>query len=161
MNLARCLCVVSLALGAFAPFGTVQAQDALVGSWVLDPASSKGPPNVAPTGGTLEITDAGGGKFMSVSEATVGGVTGRSETTYSIDGKDYAVTATPSQPGVAITQSIERASANVFNSSIKLNGQLIATAVTELSNDGKTLTQTTTGVGQFATLSSSMVFQRK
>jgi hypothetical protein len=161
MNLARCLCVVSLALGAFASLGAVEAQDALVGSWVLDPASSKGPPNVAPTGGTLEITDAGGGKFMSVSEATVGGVTGRSEITYSIDGKDYPITATPSQPGVAITQSIERTSASVYNSSLKLNGQLIATAVTELSNDGKTLTQTTTGVGQFAMLSSTMVFQRK
>jgi hypothetical protein len=159
--LARGLCVVTFALGALAPFGSARAQEAFVGSWVLDPASSKGPPQIAATAGTLEITAAGGGKFTSVSEATVSGVTGRSEITYSIDGKEYALTATPSQPGVAITQSIERMSDTVYNSALKLNGQLIANAVTEVSNDGKTLTQTTTGVGQFATLSSTMVFQRK
>jgi hypothetical protein len=35
------------------------------------------------------------------------------------------------------------------------------TAVTEISGDRKTLTQTTTGLGQFAALSSTVVFQRK
>jgi hypothetical protein len=158
--LARCLCVVSLALGALAPVGSARAQEAFVGRWVLDPASSQGPPQIAATAGTLEITAAGGGKFLSVSEATVNGVTGRSEITYSIDGKEYALTATPPQPGVAITQSIERMSDTVYNSSLKLNGQLIANAVTEVSNDGKTLTQTTTGVAQFAMLSSTMVFRK-
>jgi hypothetical protein len=49
----------------------------------------------------------------------------------------------------------------VYDSSVKLNGQLIATAVTEVSSGGRTLTQTTTGVGQLAALSSTMVFQRK
>jgi len=37
----------------------------------------------------------------------------------------------------------------------------MATVMTEVSNDGKTLTQTTTGLGQFAALSSTVVFQRK
>ena len=161
MNLAKFLCVVSLALVVLAPSGLVHAQDGFVGSWVLDPANSKAPPGTMPTGGTLEITDAGEGKYTSVSEATLGGVTGRTETTYSIDGKDYPVTATPGQPGVAITQSVERVSDGVYKSSVKMNGQLLATAVTELSNDRKTLTQTTTGAGQFASLSSTMVFQRK
>lgn len=161
MSLFRHFCVVSLALGALAPFGAAQAQDELVGSWVLDPASSKGPAGMLPSSGTLEIAAAGGGQYTSVSEASVGGVTGRSEITYSVDGKDYAVTATPTQPGLALTQSIERASDKVYNSSIKLNGQLMATAVTQISRDGKTLTQTTNGVGQFAALSSTLIFQRK
>ena len=161
MNLARFLCVVSLALAVVAPCGVVRAQDGFVGSWVLDPANSTAPPGAMPTVGTLEITAAGDGKYKSVSEATLAGVTGRTEITYSIDGKDYPMTATPAQPGVAITQSIERVRDGVYNSSVKMNGQLLATAVTELSGDRKTLTQTTTGVGQFATLSSTMVFQRK
>jgi hypothetical protein len=161
MSLAQFSCVAALALAVFAPSAFVQAQEGFVGSWVLDPANSKAPPGTMPTGGTLQITDAGEGKFTSVSEATLGGVTGRTEITYSVDGQDYPVTATPAQPGVTITQSVERVSDGVYKSSVKMNGQALATAVTELSGDGKTLTQTTTGLGQFAALSSTMVFQRK
>ena len=162
MNLARRLCIVSLALGTLAPSGFVQAQDSLVGSWVLDPTKNQGSPGMVPTAGTASVTAAGGGKYTSVSEVSVGGATGHSEITYSIDGKDYAVTTTPAQPGAAITQSMERVSDTVWKSSLKVNGQLIATVTTEVSSDGNTLTQTTTGVGQqFAALSSTVVFQRK
>ena len=161
MNLIKALCVVSLALGTLAPSGFVQAQDALVGSWVLDPAKNQGSPGMVPTAGTATVTAAGAGKYTSVSKVSVGGVTGGSEITYSVDGKDYAVTMTPAQPGAAITQSMERVSDTVWRSNLKLNGQLMATVVTEASSDGDTLTQTTTGVGQFAALSSTVVFKRK
>lgn len=162
MNPLKRLCVVSLALGALASSGLVEAQEAAVGSWVLDPAEYKGLPQLAPTAGTLTITDAGGGKYTSVSEATVAGMTGRSEITYSVDGKDYVVTVMPAQPGApSITQSIERVSDAVYKSSLKLGGQEIATALNEISGDGKTLTLTTTGVGQFSVLSSTMIYRRK
>ena len=161
MNLLQRLCVVSIALGTLAPSGFVQAQDSLVGSWVLDPAKSQGQPGMVPTAGTATVTAAGGGKYTSVSEVTVGGATGRSEITYSVDGKDYAVTMTPAQPGAAITQSMDRVSDIVWSSNLKLNGQLMGTIVLEVSSDGNTLTQTTTGVGQFAALSSTVVFRRK
>ena len=162
MNLVKSLCVVSLALALFAPSDPARAQDSFVGSWVLDPAASKSSvPQMMPTGGTLDIAGAGDGKFTSTSGMTAGGVSGRSEITYALDGKDYAVTATPAQPGVTLTQSMERVSESSYKSSVKMNGQLIATATTEVSADGKTLTQTTTGLGQFAALSSTMVFKRK
>ncbi|HEY3518801.1 MAG TPA: hypothetical protein VGL98_17250 [Gammaproteobacteria bacterium] len=160
MNLLKSLCIV-LALAALAPSYLVHAQDALVGSWVLDPAKNQGSPGAVPTAGTATVTAAGGGRYTSASEVSVGGVTGRSEITYSVDGKDYAVTMTPAQPGAAITQSMERISDTVWRSNLKLNGQLMATVMTEVSRDGKTLTQTTTGLGQFAALSSTVVFQRK
>jgi hypothetical protein len=57
--------------------------------------------------------------------------------------------------------AIERVSDSVYKISVKVDGQLIATALSEISGDGNTLTQTTTGIGQFATLSSTMVFRRK
>jgi hypothetical protein len=166
MKLLRWLLVVVgltvIAVLALLTASNVQAQEGLVGDWVLDATASKSPvPQLAPTAGTLTITDAGDGGFKSTSEVTAGGVSGRSEITYSVDGKDYAVAATLAQPGVAITQSIERVSDTAYNSNIKINGQLVATAVTELSGDRKTLTQTTTGLGQFAALSSTVVFQRK
>ena len=162
MSPIRGLCVLSLACGTLAASSIVLAQEALVGSWVLDPAASKGSiPQMMPTGGTLEIAGAGEGKFTSTSAMTAGGASGRSEITYAVDGKDYAVTATPAQPGVALTQSFERVSDSSYKSSVKMNGQLIATATTDVSGDGNTLTQTTTGLGQFAVLSSTMVFKRK
>ena len=161
MNPIKALCVVSLALGALGPSSFVQAQEALVGSWVLDPAKSQGPPGTVPTAGTATVSAAGGGKYTSVGEVSVGDVTGRSEITYSVDGKDYAVAITPPQPGAAITQSMERVSDTVWSSNLKLNGQLMATVKTEVSSDGNTLTQVTTGIGQFAALSSTVVFNRK
>ena len=166
MKLLKWLLVVLgltvIAVLALLTASNVQAQEGLVGDWVLDAAASKSPvPQLAPTAAALTIAAAGDGKFKSTSEVTVGGVNARSEITYAVDGKDYAVTATPAQPGVAITQSIERASDTAYNSNIKINGQVVATAVTEISGDRKTLTQTTTGLGQFAALSSTVVFQRK
>jgi len=165
MKLLKWLLVVLgltvIAVLALLTASNVQAQEVLVGSWVLDPAKSQGPPGTVPTAGTATITDGGGGKFTSVGEISVAGATARSDITYSIDGKDYAVTITPAQPGAVITQSMERASDTAWRSNLKLNGQLMATVMTEVSNDGKTLTQTTTGLGQFAALSSTVVFQRK
>lgn len=162
MNLAKCLCAVSLALATLVPLGAVQAQAEFVGSWVLDMASSTLPAGVAPTAGTLEVTDAGAGKFKSVSEATVNGVTGRSEVTFAVDGKDYETTSTPPPPGApSLTQAVERVSDTVYKTIVKLNGEPLATALTEISGDGKTLTQTTTGLGDYAALSSTTVFRRK
>jgi len=163
MNLTKCLSVVSLAFGlAVAPFSSVLAQDVVVGSWVLDTASSKGVPGMSPTAGTLEVAAAGDGKYTYVSEATVGGVVGRSEVTLTIDGKDYVTTSTPTPPGgPAVTQAIERVSDAVYKISVKVNGELVATSLNEVSSDGNTFTQTTTGIGQFAALTSTLIFRRR
>jgi hypothetical protein len=161
MNPAK---VIAVAFGLIlAPLFSVQGQNAFVGSWVLDPARSQAVSAAfMPAALTVEITDAGGGKYRSVSEGTVGGVSGRNEITFSIDGKDYPVATVPAQPGAPeITQSMERVSDTVYKASSKLGGQLIATALNEISGDGTTLTLTTTGVGQFSALSSTLVFRRK
>ena len=164
MNPAKCLCVALLALGALVPLGAVQAQAELVGSWVLDVASSTAPAGLPPpTAGTLEVTDAGDGKFKLVTEATVNGAVGRADVTFSVDGKDYEIASTPAPPPGApsVTQAVERVSDSVYKVTVKLNGQPMATALNEISADGKTLTQTTTGLGQYAVLSSTTVFRRK
>jgi hypothetical protein len=141
---------------------SAQSQEAFVGSWVLDAAASTAPPGFAPTAGTLELKNAGGGRFTSVSETTVGGMVVQSEITFAVDGKDYPVTATPAAPGTPpITQSMEQVSATLYKSSIKSGGQELMTATTEISGDGKTLTQKATGVGQLTGLSSTSVYRRK
>jgi hypothetical protein len=163
MHLTRYLCVLTVSLGlTFVPLGPARAQDAFVGSWVLDTAASTGPPGMTPSAGTVDVKDAGGGRFTSVSEVTMSGVVGRSEITFAVDGKDYPVTMTPATPGSPpITQSTEQVSATVYKISIKAGGQEMMTATVEVSDDSKTLTQTATGVGQLAGLTTKSVFRRQ
>jgi hypothetical protein len=164
VNLTRGVSVGALLLGlVLAPFFSVSAQEALVGTWVLDPAASTTPPgSSAPTAGTLEIKNVGGGQFIAITETTAGGMVARNEITYAVDGKDYPFTYTPATPGrPPTTQSIEQVSATLYKISIKIGGQEILTGTTDVSGDGKTLTQKATGVGQIAGLSSASVYRRE
>ena len=160
MNLTRGVSVGAFLLGlVLAPFFSASAQEAFVGTWVLDPAASTAPAGAAPTAGTLEIKNVGGGQFTSITETTVGGMVVHAEITYAVDGKDYPFTATPGTP--PNTQSIEQVNATLYKISIKVGGQEMMTGTTEVSGDGKTLTQKATGVGQLAGLSSTSVYRRE
>ena len=160
MNLTRGVAVGALLLGlVLAPFFSASAQEAFVGTWVLDPAASTAPAGAAPTAGTLEIKNVGGGQFTSTSETTVRGMVVHAEITYAVDGKYYPFTATPGTP--PNTQSIEQVNATLYKGSIKAGGQELMTVTTEVSGDGKTLTQKATGVGQLAGLSSTSVYRRE
>jgi hypothetical protein len=164
VNLTKGVSVGALLLGlGLAPFFSASAQDACVGTWVLDPAASAVPPGgAAPTAGTLEIKNVGGGQFTAITETTAGGMVVRNEVTYAVDGKDYPFTYTPAMPGrPPTTQSIEQVNATLYKGSIKIGGQEMMTVMTEVSGDGKTLTQKATGVGQIAGLSSTSVYRRE
>ncbi len=88
---------------------------------------------------TITVTDAGGGKYKSVTEASVAGQSYKVEITFAIDGKDYAPVVTPAPPGgtPSMSQSYERVSAKSYKSAAKLNGQVLATSTSEVSADGK------------------------
>ncbi len=163
MNLTRGVSVGALLLGlVLAPVFCASAQEACVGTWVLDPAASIVPPGAALTAGTLEIKNVGGGRFIAITETTAGGMVVRNEVTYAVDGKDYPFTYTPATPGrPPTTQSIEQVNATLYKGSIKIGGQEMLTVTTEVSADGKTLTQKGTGVGQIAGLSSTSVYRRE
>jgi hypothetical protein len=165
VNLARGVSVGAFLLGlVLAPFFSASAQEAFVGTWVLDPAASTTPPgSSAPTAGTLEIKNVGGGQFTAITETTAGGMVARNEITYAVDGKDYPFTYTPAPPPgrPPTTQSIEQVNATLYKISIKIGGQEMMTGTTEVSGDGKTLTQKATGVGQIAGLSSTSVYRRE
>ena len=164
MNLTRGVSVGALLLGlVLAPFFSASAQQAFVGTWVLDPAASTVPAaGAAPTAGTLEIKNVGGGQFITITETTAGEMVARNEITYAVDGKDYPFTYTPATPGrPPTTQSIGEVNATLYKGSIKAGGQEMMTVTTEVSGDGKTLTQKATGVGQIAGLSSTSVYRRE
>jgi len=165
VNLTRGVSVGALWLGlVLAPFFSTSAQEAFVGTWVLDPAASTVPPGGdAPTAGTMQIKSVGGGQFIAISETTGrGGMVTHNEITFAVDGKDYPFTYTPATPGrPPTTQSIEQVNATLYKGAIKIGGQEMMTVTTEVSGDGKTLTQKATGVGQLAGLSSTSVYRRE
>ena len=79
--------------------------DAFLGTWTLNAAKSSLPQGGAPTDVTLTVTDAGGGKYKSVTEAAVAGQSFKVEITFAIDGKDYVPVVTPAPPGGMTTRS--------------------------------------------------------
>jgi hypothetical protein len=119
VNLTQGVSVGVLLLGlVLAPAFSASAQEACVGTWVLDPAASTAPPGGAPTAGTMEIKNVGGGRFISISETTVGGMVMHNEITFAVDGKDYPFTYTPATPGrPRTTQSIEQVNATLYKGS--------------------------------------------
>jgi hypothetical protein len=126
--------------------------DAFLGVWTLNAAKSSLPQGGPPIGVTLTVTDAGGGKYKSVTETSVAGQAYKVEITFAIDGKDYAPVITPAPPGgvPSMSQSYEKVSAKSYKSASKMNGEVLATSTSEVSGDGKTMTVKTTAMGAAA-----------
>jgi hypothetical protein len=158
-----------LALGLAAGLGGRAAlagdADAFLGTWVMNPAKSSLPQGMPSIPVTLTVSDAGGGKYKSVTETSVAGQAYKVEITFAIDGKDYAPVVTPAPPGgtPAMSQSYERVSAKSYKSSSKMNGQVLATSTSEVSADGKTMTVTTSraGAAAAADVINKLVFDKK
>jgi hypothetical protein len=111
---------------------------------------------------TLVISDLGSGMFKSETASVMAGMTVHTDLTFAADGKDYVPVTTPTMPGSAtIAEAIERVNDTTYKVSVKVKGLLIATILEEVSADGKTLTTTTTGVGQFAAISNVVILDKK
>jgi hypothetical protein len=137
-------------------------EDRFVGTWVLNAAKSSGPPGTVPDSSTVVVSDAGSGMYKSVSDNVIAGRALHTEITFAADGKDYVPVTTPARPGApTVTQSFERVAAATYKVSIKINGNVVATVLEEVSADGRTLTTTTTGSGQLAGVSNVTVFDKK
>ena len=140
----------------------VAADDPFIGTWVLNAAKSEAPLGAVPGSATVVVTSAGVGRYKSVSETTIGGATMRGEITFGLDGKDYNAIVNPAPPNAAsLVQSFERIGTNAYRTTIKMNGQPIATTLSEVSPDGKTLTQTTTGTGARTGATAVTVFDKR
>src|SRR4051794_35364917 len=157
--------LLAFALAAGLPAGAALAgdADAFLGTWTLNAAKSTLPPGTPTVDLTLTVTDAGGGKYKSVTDTGVAGQSFKIEITFAIDGKDYAPVITPAPPGGVppTTQSYERVSAKSYKSSVKMNGQPVATSTSEVSADGKVMTVTTIGTGAAAGVGNTLVFDKK
>jgi hypothetical protein len=153
--------LLGLALASRAAFAA--DEDKFLGTWVLNAAKSSAPAGALPTSATIVVSKAGAGMYKSATDMTMAGITGHSEITFATDGKDYTPVVTPAPPAgsPSVAQSFERVSASAYKGAVKLNGQTIAATLNEVSADGKTLTVTTTGVGQAGNVVITMVCDRK
>jgi hypothetical protein len=166
MNLATRLATVAswLGLGLSLSLSASAADDPFVGTWVLNVAQSKGPPGTLVEGTTVTITDAGGGRYKSATKVVRTGVNVQTEVVFAFDGKDYTPTSNPPPPQGApeTVQAYERMDAHTYKSTMKVAGQLVLSGLHAVSADGKTMTITMTGSGQFGdALASVRVFDKK
>jgi hypothetical protein len=158
--------VLGLAIGLTGRAALAGDADAFLGTWVLNAAKSTLPQGGPPIDLKLTVTDAGGGKYKSVTETSVAGQAYKVEITFAIDGKDYSPVVTPAPPGGTppMSQSYEKVSAKAYKSQAKMNGQLVATSTSEVSADGKSMTVTTNaagGAGAAAGEVNKLVFDKK
>lgn len=138
------------------------ADDPLLGTWVLNAAKSKAPLGAVPSSATVTVTSEGNGRYKSVSDTSIGGASMHGEIVFGMDGKDYTAVVTPTPPGTrAVVQSFERLGTRAYRTTVKMNGQPIATTVNEVSPDGRTLTLTTTGVAARTGASAVTVFEKR
>jgi hypothetical protein len=162
---AAAFLALGLAVGLTGRAALAGDADAFLGTWTLNAAKSTLPQVGAQMDVTLTVSDAGGGKYKSVTEASVAGQAYKVEITFAIDGKDYVPVVTPAPPGgtPAMSQSYERVSAKSYKSASKMNGQVLATSTSEVSADGKTMTVTTTAAagGAGAGTVNKLVFDKK
>jgi hypothetical protein len=152
--------LVYAAVGGIVPLRG-QANDPLLGTWVLDRAKSTFNGGAgAPDKRTMKFEKVADGIRHVTETATTGGFledTYRLQYTFKIDGKDY--TADAQMP--VSTVSFKRLDANTVERTGKYQGQAIETVKYSVSADGKVLTVTQQGTLNGAEVTSTQVFTRQ
>jgi hypothetical protein len=115
-----------------------------VGTWKLNPAKSKYDPGPVPKSNVIVITVAGAGVTVSAKGTDSEGKPTSADYTVSYDGKDVPVKG---QPAYDMT-SAKRIDKNTSELTRKKAGKVVQTARRVISDDGKTMTITTTGTDE-------------
>ena len=146
------LCLLTLAAPALAQ------TDPAVGVWKLNSAKSSYDPGPVPSTGTTTITAVGPGIKISGRGVDAAGKPTLTEYTGAFDGKDTVVVGSPAFD----TMSMKRIDANTTEVTRKRAGKIVQTAHRVISQDGKTMTVTTTGInGQGQTINNVTVYEKQ
>jgi hypothetical protein len=124
---------------AIALGGTAFAQ--AVGTWKVNLAKSKYPQGQAPKSTTLVYEAAGAGIKVTVDQVPADGPAIHYAFTANYDGKDVPVVGNPNADMSARTR-VNATTTKLVN---KKDGKILSTATLVVSDDGKTLTITSTG----------------
>ena len=135
--------VVTLGVVLGAGLGRVaaQASNPRLGTWKLNVAKSKYDPGPAPQSNTMKIEAAGEGEKATTEGVNATGAPTKTEYTAQYDGKDYPITGSQN----ADTVALKRLDARTMERTDKKGEKVVATSSRAVSEDGKTMTVTTTG----------------
>jgi ribosomal protein S18 len=137
---------------------SAQASDPRIGTWKLDAEKSKFSPGPAPKSLTLKIEAAGQGEKVTAEIVNADGTSSTTEYTASYDGKDYPLKGST----VADMVSLKRIDARTTERMDKKGGKVVQTFKRVVSEDGKTMTSTTTGTNaQGQALNNVSVFRKQ
>ena len=140
---ARVMIVLTSGLLALSALAVAQPKDTFVGTWKLNVAKSKYSPGPPAKGGTVTYEAAGKGYKVSVRTEPAAGPVQEWSYTTNLDGKDSAVTG--NNPN-AETLAGRRINATTIENVSKRGGKVTVTSRVVVSADGKTRTNTQTGV---------------
>ena len=140
----RSLAVVCLAWGfLFALSAAAYGQDPNVGSWRVDPTKSKyNPPNLAPKSVMVKSSPAGQGLNVVVDVVENTGKPLHYEYTVTYDGRDVTVKGDPNRD----TTAMKKIDDLTFEQTNKKKGKVTTVSRFVYAKDGKSRTQTTTGM---------------
>ena len=133
-----------------------QANDPLVGAWLLSRGKSDFTPPLAFFKRTMIIDAADGGYKCTIRTVSDRQQTFESTYTARLDGKDV-----PIDNSTLDTMSLRRIDANGIESTGKIKGQAVENATMRVSADGKVLTITTKGSLNGEEYSSIQIFNRQ
>ena len=136
---------VVVTLGVMLGVGLVrvsaQGSDARSGTWKLNVEKSKYSPGPAPKSATMKIEASGQGETNTTEGVNAEGAATKVQYTAQFDGKDYPLTGSPT----ADQTSLKRLDARTIERTDKKGDKVVATLTRVVSEDGKTMTVTTTG----------------
>jgi hypothetical protein len=128
-----------LAAGCGMAAGAAESPDPVVGTWALNLAKSKFPQGTAPQSQTRVYTQSADGTSLNVTGVSADGTAMSQKSTFKYDGKEYPFSGSQDWDGI----SLRKVNNSTVNSTLKLGGKPVGTAVRSISDHGKTLTLTT------------------
>lgn len=157
--------LVTLMLGGvlLAGFAAAQSGDPWVGTWKLNPAKSKYDPGPAPKSQTLKIEPVAGGAQKHTFEGVdAQGRRTHSERTAKFDGAEVTVQAVAPPATTVTTNAFRRIGDRSFEVKGMVDGKPGTTNRVEVSADGKTMTQTVSGINaQGKKVNNVIVYERQ
>ena len=151
--------VAILGVSLFPIPASSQAADPWVGTWVLNLAKSTYSPGPAPKSTTVTIMAAAGGFHQMVDTIPATGAPQKWDVMATFDGKDCAVKGTNPNADAYTYKKID---ARSYEAVAKKGGKAMITSRITISADGKTRTNTQTGMdAQGKPVNNTTVFERK
>jgi hypothetical protein len=137
---------------------SAQTSDPRIGTWKLNVEKSKFNPGPPPRSGTMKVEASGQGEKVTMEGVNAEGARTATHYTANYDGKDYPITGSPNNDAI----SLKRIDARTTERTNKKGGKVTTVITSVVSQDGKTMTNTSKGTNaQGQTVNSVGVWEKQ